>query len=85
MGNKALFAVHGTGAGRAQAVCGVVQTLEAGVDVAGKLPGDGAMRWELVDSDSSRVVAEHPLKRAPAATLFILSTCHAGIHPAFRA
>lgn len=34
-------------------------TRDEGVDMAGKLKGDLPMRWQVVDSADSKVVAEH--------------------------
>ena len=66
MGIKRFLLFTATNGERKQYVASF-DSREAGVAVAGKLNSDGRMRWELVDSDSGKVVAEHRASELPAA------------------
>ncbi len=67
MGIKRFLLFTAPAAGERKQYVASFDTREAAVDVAEKLEGGCLMRWELIDSDSTKVVAEHRGSEEPAA------------------
>ena len=67
MGVKRFLLFTAPAAGESKQFVASFETREAGVSVAEKLEGDGRMRWQVIDGDSSKVVAEHCGSEEPAA------------------
>jgi hypothetical protein len=67
MGVKRFLLFTAPAAGERKQFVASFETREAGVDVARKLECDRHMRWQVIDSDSTKVVAEHGGSEQPAA------------------